>query len=293
MEEGSQELVDFSQLINKCFDGLTKSEKRIARYINRKQDEVAFMSALELASKLNLSEATVVRFARSLGFSGFPEMRTSLQQSFRGRVTHSSRLRGRLGELREAGDILEQLTVMEIDYMTQALETVNREELQQAVELLRKRQRIFVFGLGPAVSLVQLLEIRLRRSGHEVFTLTTSGREALDPLLLMGEQDLMFVIAFFDVNPALMMVLDYAGQVNCPVILLTDTLESMLADKAEVILSAKRGPVSEFHSLVVPMTIINALLLAEAQEDQERVMANLDKLDRLRQHFKKYNGSST
>ncbi len=288
MDEESQALVDFGQLINKCFDQLTKSEKRIAKYINRKQDEVAFMSALELAGHLGLSEATVVRFARSLGFGGFPEMRASLQGSFRTRVTHSSRMRGRLGELHEAGDILEQLTVMEIDYMTQALETVNRKELNRAVELLRTRQRIFVFGLGPSVSLVELLDIRLCRSGHVVIPLTTSGREVLDPLLLMTAQDLIFVIAFFDVNPTLQMVLEYAQQVGCPVILLTDTLESVLADKAEVILSARRGPVSEFHSLVVPMTIINALLLAEAQEDQERVMANLDKLDQLRERLAKY-----
>jgi DNA-binding MurR/RpiR family transcriptional regulator len=291
MKDEAQSLVDFSQLIAKCFDNLTKSEKRIARYINRKQDEVAFMSALELAGRLGLSEATVVRFARSLGFGGFPEMRAALQESFRARVTHSSRLRGRLGELHEAGDILEQLTVMEIDYMTQALETVNRKELNRAVELLRSRQRIFVFGLGPSISLVQLLEIRLCRSGHFVIPLTTSGREVLDPLLMMTDQDLMFVIAFFDVNATLQMVLEYAKQVGCPVILLTDTLESMLADKAEVILSARRGPVSEFHSLVVPMTIINGLLLAEAQEDQERVMSNLDKLDQMRDLFTKHNTS--
>jgi DNA-binding MurR/RpiR family transcriptional regulator len=75
--------------------------------------------------------------------------------------------------------------------------------------------------------------------------------------------------------------------------MLTDTLGSIVGDKADVILSAKRGPMAEFHSLVVPMTIINTLLLAVASEDREQVMAHLDKLDQLRERLKKTNGSIT
>jgi DNA-binding MurR/RpiR family transcriptional regulator len=75
--------------------------------------------------------------------------------------------------------------------------------------------------------------------------------------------------------------------------MLTDTLGSIIGDKADVVLAARRGPVSGFHSLVVPMTIINTLLLALAQEDQQHAMANLDKLDELRERFKKINKSFT
>jgi DNA-binding MurR/RpiR family transcriptional regulator len=107
--------------------------------------------------------------------------------------------------------------------------------------------------------------------------------------LLMTDQDLLFVICFFDISGALQLILDYANEIKCPVIMLTDTLGSIIGDKADVVLSAKRGPVSEFHSLVVPMTIINTLLLAVAQEDQGYVMTNLDKLDQMRARLKKTN----
>jgi DNA-binding MurR/RpiR family transcriptional regulator len=140
--------IGFGELVRERFDALTKSEKRIASYLLKNQDEAAFLSASELAARLGLSEATAVRFAQALGFSGFPEMRATLQASFRSRVTHSVRLRGRLDDLRQAGDIFERLTVSEIDYLTQALQTVDREAIHQAVELLRQRERVFVFGLG-------------------------------------------------------------------------------------------------------------------------------------------------
>ena len=276
---------DFKKLVDEHADQLTKSEIRISRYILKNQDEVAFTSVAELASHLEVSEATVVRFAQTLGFSGFPDMRTALQASFRTRVTHSSRLRGRLDELREGGDIFEQLTVREMDYLAHALETVSRQALADAVELMRTRSRIYLLGQGPSVSLVSLLEVRLRRFGRPVTALTVTGREMLETLFQMTKDDLLFAICFFDVNPALQMALDYAQEVGCPSILLTDTLESILPDKAQVILSARRGPVSEFHSLVVPMNIINTLLLMLARQDQPNVMSSLDRLDALRERY--------
>jgi DNA-binding MurR/RpiR family transcriptional regulator len=278
--------IDFNQVLTEQFDQLTKSEKRIANFLRKHQEECAFLSAAELAGKLELSEATIVRFARSMGFDSYPDMRKLLQNSYRQRVTHSARLRGRLGDLRETGDVFEKLVVSDIDYMTQALETVDRKELERAVELIKNHKRLFVFGVGPSVSLVDLLEIRLTRFGYQVIPLKTGGREILDSLLSMTKEDLLFTICFFDVFSTQQFVLDYANEVQCPVIMLTDTLGSILGKQADVVLAAKRGPMSEFHSLVVPMTIINTLLLSVANEEK-KVMENLDRLDQLRERFTK------
>lgn len=283
---GENANLDFTQLVSLRFQELTKSEKRIASYLRKNMDESAFLSAAEIADRLAVSEATVVRFARTLGYASYPALRADLQSNFRRRITHSSRLRSKLDDLREAGDIFERLTVSEIDYLTQALETVDRGQLNKAVELLKERDRVYVFGLGPSETLVDLMELRLKRSAKQVITLTSAGREVLENLLLMNKDDLLFVIAFFDLNPTLKLVLEYAHEVGCKIILLTDTLESLIGDKADVLLTARRGPVSKFHSLVVPMTIVNTLLLALASEDQEKIIPVLDKLDILRERLK-------
>lgn len=283
---GENANLDFTQLVSLRFQELTKSEKRIASYLRKNIDESAFLSAAEIADRLAVSEATVVRFARTLGYASYPALRADLQSNFRRRITHSSRLRSKLDDLREAGDIFERLTVSEIDYLTQALETVDRGQLNKAVELLKERDRVYVFGLGPSETLVDLMELRLKRSAKQVITLTSAGREVLENLLLMNSGDLLVVIAFFDLNPTLNLVLEYAHEVGCKIILLTDTLESLIGDKADVLLTARRGPVSKFHSLVVPMTIVNTLLLALASEDQEKIIPVLDKLDLLRERLK-------
>jgi DNA-binding MurR/RpiR family transcriptional regulator len=165
--------------------------------------------------------------------------------------------------------------------------------LNAAVELLRTHQRIFVFGIGPSVSLVDLLEIRLTRSARHVIPLRSSGRELLEPLLMMSKDDLLIAIGFFNKTPALQLVLEQANQHKTPVILVTDTLGPLVGDKATVTIAARRGPVSSFHSLTIPMTIINALLLALSSVDQEKIMTNLDRLDQLRDRFNRSNGSTS
>lgn len=283
---------DFSLTVSQRYSDLTKSEKRIANFLRKNADEAAFLSAAEIADKLNISEATVVRFARTMGYPSYPALRADFQENFRQRITHSSRLRSRLDDLREAGDIFEKLTANEIDYLTQALETVDRQALAKAAEYFKNHQRIFIFGLGPSISLVDLMEIRLRRFGKDIIPLTSTGREVLESLVALQPSDLIFVICFFDLNPTLQLVLDYASELGCKIVVLTDTLESIIGEKADVILSARRGPMSEFHSLIVPMTIINSLLLSIASEEKD-VMENLDKLDRLRDRFIKYGNTPT
>jgi DNA-binding MurR/RpiR family transcriptional regulator len=293
MNQDSKDSISFSRLLSERYSLLTKSEKRIADFLNQNQDEAGFLSAGEIASRLQLSEATMVRFARNLGFESYPAMRVALQDNFRSRMIHSSRLRSRLDELSETGDIFERLVASEISFLTESLHTLDRDAFNAAVELLGTHQRIFVFGLGPSISLVDLLEIRLTRSARNVIPLCTSGRELLEPLLLMNKDDLLIAIGFFNMTPSLEIVMENANKHNTPVILVTDTLDSIIGDKASVTLSSRRGPVSAFHSLTVPMTIINALLLALSSLDEDRIMNNLDHLDNLRDKFRKLNEKYT
>lgn len=282
MDSEDQSVIDFNQLFAAHGNDFTKSESRIVDFIRRNMDEAPFLSAAEIAGRLDMSEATMVRFARTLGFDSYPALREALQENFRSRMIHSARLRGRLNDLREAGDIFERLVASEIDYLTESLQTLDRGALDRAVEQLRAHKRVFVFGLGPSVSLVDLLQIRLTRMGKQVISLNTSGQEVLESMLLMDRDDLLIAIGFFHLTPTMRLVMEYANQHTTPVILVTDTLGPLVGQNADVVLAARRGPVSAFHSLTVPMTIVNALLLALSSADQENVMAHLDQLDQMR-----------
>lgn len=273
---------EFNRLIAYHYDRLTRNEKRIADFLIQNQDEAAFMSAAEIARELGLSEPTIGRFARSVGFENFPAMSYRLQARVRDLLFHSARFRNALDDLRVDGDIYELVVTSEIDFLAESLHTLDRNAFRKAVELLRTHQSVFVYGVGPSVSLVDLLEIRLTRSARRVFPLKTYGREIVEPLLLMGGDDLLIAIAWRNTNPYLNLVLKVASEHKTPVIFITDTLGDMFGNQDMVVLAARRGPLSTFQSLTVPMAIINTLVLAMSAADQEKIMHNLDRLDQLR-----------
>jgi len=278
-----EELTEFRRRLENCFPNLTKSEQRIASYLLANHDEAAFLPAAELAQRLDVSEATVVRFARSIGYDGFPELRRALQGIFRVKVTPATRLQHTLAELGSSpGHVLTKMVDMEVQYLTEALHSVQPADFDRAVEIILSAKRLFVFGTGPSRILADLVLIRLRRFGIPVITMTESGRDILEELQLLQLQDVVLATGFHRITGELAAVMDYARSLGCRIIFITDTLGPHFKNKADVILSALRGPVSTFHSLAVPMTILNALILAVAMARPQESLTALDRLQQMR-----------
>ncbi|MCL7452410.1 MAG: MurR/RpiR family transcriptional regulator [Anaerolineae bacterium] len=278
-----EELNDFQQRLEDHFPGLTKSQQRIASHLLARYDEAAFLTAADLAERLDVSQATMVRFARAIGYDGYRELRNCLQRLFRAEATPASRLQHKLGELAGSqGHVLTSVLAMEVQFLTEASQSVDADDFDTAVEILLSGSRIFVFASGPSGILADLAELRLRRLGVLTIAMKESGRHLLEKLQLLRAGDVVLAAGFHHVHPELIAVLDHARATNCRSILLTDTLGPILRDKPEVILAARRGPVSTFHSLTVPMAILNALMLAVAMARPDESLAALNRLQQLR-----------
>jgi DNA-binding MurR/RpiR family transcriptional regulator len=276
-------LEGFRQRLGDRFEALTTSQKRIASFLATRYDEAAFLPAAALAERLNVSEATVVRFARAVGYRGFPEMRHRLQDLFRVRVNPATRLRRKLDELKaDQRHVLSKTISMEVQYLTQALESVRPDDLDRAVRLVLGSARVFVFGLGPARVLADLAKIRLQRLGIATVSMTQSGRDVLEDLQMLGNRDAVLAAGFLRATRELVTVLDHAHAVGASTVLLTDTLGLALRSRADVVLAARRGPVSTFHSMTVPMAILNALLLAVAGASARQSLRHISRLQALR-----------
>jgi DNA-binding MurR/RpiR family transcriptional regulator len=216
-------------------------------------------------------------------YSGFRELRRSLQGLFRAKATPASRLQHKLSELASSqGDVLSKVLAMEVQYLTEASHSIDLADFDRALEILLDGRRIFVFASGPSGILADLAELRLRRLGILTIAMTESGRHLLEKLQLLRAGDAVLVAGFHHVRPEIVAVLDHARATGCRSVLLTDTLGPVLRDKPDVILAARRGPVSTFHSLTVPMSILNALILAVAMARPDESLAALNRLQQLR-----------
>jgi DNA-binding MurR/RpiR family transcriptional regulator len=278
-----EELGDFRQRLEDHLPGLTKSQQRIASYLLASYDEAAFLPAAELAKRLDVSEATMVRFAKAIGYDGFRELRSCLQGLFRAEATPASRLQHKLGELASSqGHVLPKVLAMEVQYLNEASYSIDPSDFDRAVDILVSGRRIFAFGSGPSGMLADLAELRLRRLGILTIAMTESGRHLLEKLQLLQPRDVVLVAGFHHVRPEILAVFDHAQSIGCRSILLTDTLGPALRVKADVTLAARRGPVSTFHSLTVPMSVLNALILAVAMARPDESLAALNRLQQLR-----------
>ena len=278
-----KELDDFRQRIEDHVPNLTKSQQRIASFLLESYDKACFLPLADLAKHLNVSEATLVRFAQAIGYGGFRELRRSLQDLFRAQVTPSSRLQHKLGELASSqGHVLTKVLDMELQYLTEASQGIDLADFDRAVDILLSARRIFVFGSGPSGLLADLAELRLRRLGILTIAMTESGRHLLEKLQLLQAGDVVLVNGFHHVRSEIVAALDHARATGCRSILITDTLGPLLRGKPDIILAARRGPVSTFHSLTVPMSILNALILAVAMARPDESLAALNRLQELR-----------
>ena len=281
-----EELTDFRQRLEGHLPGLTKSQQRIASYLLASYDEATFLSAADLAERLNVSEATVVRFAKAVGYAGFPDLRRCLQGLFRAKATPASRLQRKLSELAGSqGHVLTKVLDMEVQYLTEAAHSIAPADFDRAVDTLLGGRRIFVFGSGPSGILADLAELRLRRLGILTIGMTEAGRHLLEKLQLLQAGDVVLATGFNYIRTDLVIVLDHARAMDCRSILLTDTLGPALRHKVDVVLAARRGPVSTFHSLTVPMSILNALILGVAMARPEESLAALNHLQEMRATF--------
>jgi DNA-binding MurR/RpiR family transcriptional regulator len=278
-----EELDDFQQRLESYLPDLTKSQQRIASHLLANYDEAAFLSAAELASRLGLSEATMARFAQAVGYEDYRDLRRCLQGLFRARATPASRLQHKLIELASSqGHVLTKVLAMELQYLAEASQSIDLADFDRAVEILLGGERIFVFASGPSGILANLAMWRFRRLGIPTIVMTESGRHLLENLQLLRPRDVVLVAGFQHLTPELVAVLDHTEATGCRSILLTDTLGTALRGTPDVILAARRGPVSTFHSLTVPMSILNALILAVAMARPDESLAALNRLQQLR-----------
>jgi DNA-binding MurR/RpiR family transcriptional regulator len=267
---------------------LTLSEERLVQELLSRPEDAALMSAADLARRVGVHEATAVRLAQKLGYEGYPALRSQLQsnliQSNSPQAEPAKRVQERLSHVSE-GNVLGELIDSEVKTLLELPRHVQQSQLDAAALLLAKAQRIFLFAHGHATSLVEFLDRRLRRSGLVTVLIPYRGRDLAEYLHLLTKHDVVLSFALHTRPPGYVALHNYAKKVGAKTLLISDQLGPTLRPAPTLLLSAPRGPKEEFQTLVVPMTLCNALVLRLAQLDEGRSLKSLHGLSQLVEQF--------
>ena len=272
---------DILSVIQNSMPTFSKGQRLIARFILESYDKAAFMTASKLGKTVNVSESTVVRFAAELGYDGYPSMQKALQEMIRNKLTSIQRIEvanDRIGNQ----DILSMVMQSDIEKIRMTLEETDRASFRQAVDAILSAHRIDILGVRSAAALADFLGFYFNLIFDNIVLVhTTSASEIFEQLLRVGPEDVVIGISFPRYSSRTVKAMRFAKDRGANVIALTDSEASPLAEAATETLLAKSDMASFVDSLVAPLSLVNALIVAVGRrrnEDVEQIFADLEQI---------------
>ena len=282
--ENSQDLM---RLIQIKFTRLSKGQKLIAEYILKNYDKAAFMTAAKLGDKVGVSESTVVRFAIELGFSGYPKLQKALQELIKNKLTAVQRLE-LSNDFNNEENALRGVLKADIENIRATLEKINHNTFEEVVDEIFKAKRIYIVGLRSSTALAEFLGFYLNLILENVHIVSNGISDIFEQMLNLGEGDLVIGIGFPRYAVKTIDALEFAHSRNAEVVAITDSLISPLATKADYTLIAQSNMASFVDSLVAPLSVINALIIAVGLRKKDKITDSFNRLEKIWQDYNVY-----
>ena len=262
---------------------LSPTIARIARFLDANHALVIACSAAELAQRIGTSDASVVRAAQALGFSGLPALKQHLATILGQPSGPAEALRATLDEV--AAETA-QAVAFAIQAQREAVEALAtpaaQASLMAAIRALHPAQRILVFGIGPSAALARYVTTLLGRAGRAARALDASGIALADQMLDLGTGDVLLVLAYGRAYREVIAVFGEARRLALPIVLVTDSLDTTLTRQADVVVPARRGRSRRVALHGATLVALEAVVLGLAAADGGRALASLDRLNDLR-----------
>ena len=266
----------------------SKGQRLIANYIIRSYDKAAFMTANRLGKTVGVSESTVVRFAVELGYDGYPAMQKAMQEMVVNHLTSVQRIEvtnDRLGDR----DVVSTVLHSDIEKLRRTEELISRDHFQAAVEAILRARRIYILGVRSAAPLANFLGYYLNYMFSNVQIVTASGSsEMFERIVGVGKEDVVIAYSFPRYSSTTAKGAQYCRSTGATVIGLTDSAESPLGQNCDCLLLAKSDMQSLVDSLVAPLSLTNALLVALALKKEKELSKTFDDLERIWEEYHVY-----
>ena len=268
--------------------GFSKGQKQIARFILEHYDKAAFMTASRLGVTVGVSESTVVRFATELGYDGYPHLQRALQEMIRNKLTSVQRMEV-AGDRMGGRDVLQTVLHADTDMIRVTLDEIDRDAFQGAVDALMGAKRIYILGVRSSSALASFLGFYFNLLFENVTLVhTNSVSEIFEQVLRVGPGDVLFGISFPRSSKRTLSAMKYARDRGARVIALTDSQLSPLARVADHVLLARSDMASFVDSLVAPLSVINALIVAVGMSRRDEIEHTFNKLERIWEEYDVY-----
>lgn len=279
---------DLAHRINSSYKRMSKGQKLIAEYILNSYDKAAFMTASKLGKMVGVSESTVVRFANVLGYSGYPRLQKSLQEMVRTKLTTVQRIE--LSSGLDNADILKNVLKADLNNIRLTIEEIDTQAFMNVVDEVLKARTIYVMGLRSAAPMAQFLGYYFNFMFGNVKVVTSGVNDIFEQIIHIGSDDIMIGISFPRYAKRAIEAMKFAKEKGAVTAALTDSLRSPLAAWADHTILARNDMASFVDSLVAPLSVINALVVAAGMRHKSELSVEFLELEKIWDEYNVYVG---
>lgn len=253
---------------------MSKSQHILADYILENPHSIPFITGAKLASLTGVSEATIVRFATFLGYSGYNDLQRQLADTIEKQLNTVERFHMASAEYTDTEKAIYDNFNDDIKNIQTTMSQLHVEEFELAAKYILEAERIYIIANRSAMSLGSFLQyyfnIILGKS-----ELVTTTEAAFDQIYDINERDVVIGISYARYTKSTLNAVSYAAEKSATIIALTDHLSSPITSYANISLFASSHMQSFLDSFVAPLSIINTLIAYIGNE------ANIDMKKRL------------
>lgn len=282
---------DLLSMLSKGSSKFSKGQRIIAKYILNNYDKAAFMTAGKLGKIVGVSESTVVRFAAELGYDGYPSMRKALQEMIRNRLTSVQRIEVAKDIINDT-DLVKSIIGSDIQNLQATMDLLKEDNFNKLVDLIVEAKNVYIVGMRTSTALASFLGLYLNllRGGVNVVQ-DTAASEIYEQIIRIGEGDLFIGISFPRYSSHTVDAMEFAKKMGAQTAAITDSSASPLDGIAEVCLHAKSDMVSFLDSLVAPMSLINAIIVAVGVRNKKQISGTFERLEKIWSEYDVYEPS--
>lgn len=279
---------DLIRRINDNYVRFSKGQKLLANYIIDHYDKAVFLTAARLGNIVGVSESTVVRFANELGYDGYPKLQRALEELVKSKLTSIQRMEVTSDRI-EKGHILKNVLHSDAEKIKHTLEEIDTDVFDKAVDMILNARNIYILGVRSSASLASFMGFYFNLVFDNVKLIhTNSVSEMFEQIYRIGEEDVIIGISFPRYSKQTLKAMEFARSRKAKVIAITDSSLSPMISFSDCSLIARSDMASFVDSLVAPLSVINALVVAICLKRKETVMSSLHTLESIWAEYQVY-----
>jgi len=273
---------DIRVYIEENYKRFTPTQNKIANYIINNLYKIAFLNADEIASKVHTTSSSVVRFAKAIGFYGFPELQKKIQEIVLTKMDSMGQLeRAKKYKPKKNESIILASLSKDISSLNHLVELMNEENVKEFCKITTSSEKKYIVARRDSFSMGYFLYFELAKILDNCIFINDLDGSFFDNLRVLTKNDLVIAISFPRYDTKTIKFVECSKKKNVTILSITNNKTSPLYGISNLCLFCPSESTTFFSSRVAILALINAIICEIFSQNYSKAINNLEKEEKI------------